>query len=496
MVGNKKSGCPIVIVFTSKCVGWNEGMEETNERPKELQRTMKSRHLLMISLGGVIGTGLFLSSGYTINQAGPLGTIIAYLVGGLIMYLVMLCLGELSVSMPVTGSFHTYATKYIGPGTGFTIAWLYWLTWVVALGSEFTAAGLFMKRWFPDTSVWMWSTIFGVFIFVMNALSTKFFAESEFWFSAIKVITIVLFIVLGGAAMFGLLSMKGTEAAPMFSNFSSSGSLFPNGILPIFMVMLSVNFAFSGTELIGVTAGESVDPKKSIPKAIKATVWRLLLFFVGTIIVLSALIPMKQAGVIESPFVVVFDRIGIPYAADMMNFVIITAILSAANSGLYASSRMLWSLSNEKMIPSYFGRVNKRGVPMPALVFSMLGGCLALFSSVVAPDTVYLILVSISGFAVVVVWMGIAASQYLFRRRFVKEGNDIKELHYRTPLYPIVPIAAFLLCFASCVGIAFDENQRAALYYGIPFIVLCYVVYYLTSKFKRAGVKSILRHIK
>lgn len=319
-----------------------------NKNETTFQRSMKSRHLFMLSLGGVIGTGLFLSSGYTIQQAGPAGTILAYLVGAGIVYLVMLCLGELSVAMPVTGAFHTYAAKYIGPGTGFTVAWLYWLTWTVALGSEFTAAGLLMQRWFPHTSVWMWSAVFALFIFLLNAFSVKFFAESEFWFSSIKVLAIVLFILLGGSAMFGIIPIKGGEAAPMLSNFTAEGGLFPNGFVPILMTMLSVNFAFSGTELIGIAAGESVDPDKTIPKSIKTTVWRLSLFFVGTIFVLSGLIPIQDAGVIKSPFVAVFDRVGVPYAADIMNFVILTAILSAANSGLYASSRMLWSLSKKK----------------------------------------------------------------------------------------------------------------------------------------------------
>lgn len=451
-------------------------------REGQFQRKMKSRHLVMLSLGGVIGTGLFLSSGYTINQAGPLGTIIAYLVGAVIVYLVMLCLGELSVHMPVTGAFHTYAARFIGPGTGYMIAWMYWLTWAVALGSEFTAAGLLMQRWFPDSSVWMWSAIFAVLVFLLNAFSVRSFAEAEFWFSGIKVAVILLFILLGGAAVFGLLPMKESVAAPLFSNFTSDGGLFPNGLLPIFMAMLSVNFAFSGTELIGIAAGESIEPEKTIPRAIKATVGRLIIFFVGTIFVLSALIPWRDAGVIESPFVVVFDRIGIPYAADIMNFVIITALLSAANSGLYACSRMLWSLSSERLLPQVFGKLTRAGIPLNAMIISMIGGGLALLTSVVAPDTVYIFLVSVSGFAVVVVWMGITASQYMFRRRYIREGNKLEDLKYRTPLYPIVPIAAFVLCLASCIGIAFDPNQSLAFYCGIAFMVLCYFAYFIQKK--------------
>ncbi|WHX93043.1 amino acid permease [Peribacillus simplex] len=461
-----------------------------NTNENQLKRSMKSRHLFMISLGGVIGTGLFLSSGYTISQAGPGGTILAYLVGGLIMYLVMLCLGELTVAMPVTGSFQTYATKYIGPATGFTIGLMYWLTWVVTVGSEFTASGLLMQRWFPHTSVWMWSAIFAILIFLLNSFSVKIFAETEFWFSGIKIITIILFIVLGGFAMLGFIPMDDRASAPMLSNFTVDGGLFPNGLLPVFMAMISVNFAFSGTELIGIAAGESENPEKDVPRSIRNVIWRTMFFFVGAIFVLSGLISWKEAGVIESPFVMVFDNIGIPYAADIMNFVIITALLSVANSGLYASTRMLWSLSNEKMISSFFGKVTSNGVPLNALAVSMAVACLSLLSSVFAPDTVYVVLVAISGFAVVVVWIGIVLSQYMYRKHFLKMGGDIKNLKFRTPLYPFVPIAACVLCLASCIGLAFDASQRIALYCGVPFIILCYLFYYMKNRGNKNQINS------
>ncbi|WP_160725182.1 S-methylmethionine permease [Bacillus sp. USDA818B3_A] len=460
-----------------------------NKNRQEFQRKMHARHLIMLSLGGVIGTGLFLSTGYTIQQAGPFGTILSYLIGALVVYLVMLCLGELSVHMPETGAFHSYAAKYIGPATGYTVAWLYWLTWTVALGSEFTAAGLLMQRWFPSINVWVWSAFFAILIFVLNVLTVKFFAESEFWFSSIKVIAIVLFIVLGAAALAGILPMSHPNSAP-FSNFTNAG-LFPHGVTGILMTMLAVNFAFSGTELIGIAAGETENPEKSIPKAIRTTLWRLIIFFVGTIVILSTLLPMSDAGVLESPFVAVLERIGVPYAADIMNFVILTAILSAANSGLYASSRMLWSLADKKTISPIFRKMTTKGVPINAVIFSMAGGALALLSSIVAPDTIYIVLVSISGLAVVVVWMSISASQFFFRRQYLKEGNSEKDLVYRTPLYPLVPIASFILCLASCVGIAFDPTQRIALYCGVPFILFCYVSYYLTQNVKKRGVEYV-----
>lgn len=446
-----------------------------------LNRKMKTRHIRMISLGGVIGTGLFLSSGYTIHEAGPLGTVVAYLVGAVIVFAVMLCLGELSVAMPYTGSFHYYAKKYIGPSTGFVVAILYWLTWTIALGSEFTAAGLIMKKWFPSTPVWIWSLACMLLIFFSNYFSVRVFAESEFWFSAIKVFAIVAFIVLGFLAIIGVIPVKGYQHAPGLVNFYKNG-WFPNGWYGIFTTMLTVNFAFSGTELIGITAGEAEDPQKAIPEAIKTTLWRLVIFFIGSIVVMAALIPYKTAGVTQSPFVYVLEQINIPFAADIMNFVVLTAIISAANSGLYASTRMLWSLSNEGTIPKNFQKTNKNGVPTLALFASMLGGILALVSSKVAADTVYLVLVSISGLAVVIVWMAIAVAELNFRKSFIKEGHQLSELRYRTPWYPIVPYFAFFASLLSCLLIWFDPTQRVALYYTIPFVALCYLLHYIWRK--------------
>lgn len=428
-----------------------------------LKRKMEARHLLMISLGGVIGTGLFLSSGYTIHQAGPIGAILAYALGAVLVYLVMLCLGELAVAMPFTGSFHVYATKYIGPGTGFTVALLYWLTWTVALGSEFTAAGLIMQKWFPHTPTWLWSALF--------------------------MIAIIAFIILGGAAIIGLLPISGYHHAPGLHNLVAGG-IFPNGIKAVFTTMLTVNFAFSGTELIGVTAGETKDPSKNIPKAIHTTLLRLCLFFIGSIVVMAALIPYQKAGVSQSPFVLVFRQIGLPFAGDLMNFVVLTAILSAANSGLYASTRMLWSLANEKMIPARVAKTTKSGIPLLALSLSMLGGILALLSSVVAAETVYLVLVSISGLAVVIVWMAIALSQLNFRKQFLAEGHQLSELTFRTPGYPWIPLAAFILSFLSCVLIIFDPTQRPALFYMVPFIIACYVIYYVKEAIKKRRTQT------
>lgn len=457
---------------------------QENNATNELQRTMKTRHLFMISLGGVIGSGLFLGSGYTISQAGPAGAILSYIVGGFIMFLTMLCLGELSVAMPVSGSFQTYTTKFIGPGTGFALGWLYWLGWSVTVALELLSAGQLMQRWFPGSPVWIWCAIFAVVLFSLNALSARAFGETEFWFSSIKIFAILAFIVLGGAAIFGLIDMEGGKPAPFFSNFTAHG-LLPHGFTALIITMIAVNFSFQGTELIGIAAGESEEPEKTIPKSIKQTVWRTLFFFVLAIFVLSSLIPMKQAGVVESPFVVVFDSIGIPYAADIMNFVILTALLSVANSGLYAATRMLYAMSKEKMTSPALAKVNTRGVPFNALVLTIGIALLSLLSGFFAEETVFVWLLSVAGLGAQVGWISITASQIAFRRKFIGEGGKVEDLKFRTPLYPLLPIIALTLnCFV-LGSLAFDSEQRLALYLGVPFVAACYFIYHFKIKKNR-----------
>ncbi|MFN2746599.1 MULTISPECIES: amino acid permease [Bacillus] len=453
---------------------------------------MKSRHLFMISLGGVIGTGFFLGTGYTINEAGPIGAILSYLAGGMIMYFTMLCLGELAVAMPVSGSFQTYATKFIGPATGFAVGWIYWLGWSVTCALEFLSAGQLMKRWFPDVDVWVWCLIFGALLFSLNALSAKAFGESEFWLSGIKIIVILLFIILGGGAMFGLIDMEGGQPAPFFSNLIGDG-IFPNGFGALFITMITVNFAFQGTELIGIAAGESEDPEKTVPRSIKQTVWRTLVFFGLSVFVLAGLIPWEKAGVVESPFVVVFEQIGIPYAADLMNFVILIALLSVANSGLYASTRMLYSLANEGMAASALRKVNKRGIPMNALLITLGFAGLSLISSVVAAETLYIWLLSLAGLSAQVGWITITISQLLFRRQYIKEGGRVEDLKFKTPFYPFLPLAGFILNSAVLVSLAFDSEQRMALYCGALFMAACYVVYHFFVKKRQTKQQPLER---
>ncbi len=460
--------------------------DSDNGASGRFQRTMKARNLIMLSLGGVIGTGLFFNTGGMIASAGAFGTLLAYAAGALMIYAVMQSLGELSVAMPVTGSIHTFASAFISPATGFTAAMLYMVTWVVAMGTNLLAAAFSMAYWFPNVEVWMWCAVFLALLAVMNFFSTRLFAEGEFVFSLVKVVMIQIVILFGGLAIFGILPLSDGSPTPYFSNITAHG-WFPNGLAPVFAAMTTVTFAFLGTELIGVAAGETESPEHVIPMAIRTTVIRLVVFFMGTVLVLAALVPVEIAGVTKSPFIVVFERLGIPYATDILNFVILTAVLSAANSGLYASGRMIWSLAYEGLLPKKLAEQNEHGVPVRALAVALAGGMLALFSGVFAADTVLIVLTSITGFSALIVWGSICVSHYNFRRRWLKSGKTLEMLRYRAPLFPFLPILGGLMCAGSLVGLAFDERQQAALWTGIPFVILCYAIHARIEKRRKAA---------
>lgn len=453
----------------------------------QLNRTMKSRHLMMLSLGGVIGTGLFLNVGYTINQAGPGGAIIGYLIGGFILYMVMTCLGELAVHMPVTGSFQTYATKFIHPTAGFSLGWMYFVGSAATAGVEFTAAGILMKHWFPDMPTWIWCAIFIVLLFSLNALSTRGFAEAEFWFAGIKVLAVVFFIIVGAAAIFGIVPMA-DRVAPHLTNLEPT-LLFPAGIIIIFVTMMNVIFSYQGSELVGIAAGETENPQKTIPKAIRTILVRIIVFYIASIVILSAIIPSSELGLLESPFVTLLELVGIPYAADIMNFIILTAILSVGNSCLYASTRLLWAMSLEDMAPKIFSKTSKRNIPLNALLFTMVFSLLSLLTSVMKADAVFVLLMSIAGISVTISWMGIALSQFMFRRKYVKSGGRLEDLQYRVKWYPFIPLFCITFCSAILIFLLWDETQRAGVLYGIGFLLLC--TFFYSIKLKRQKREAV-----
>ncbi|MFC7581383.1 amino acid permease [Schaalia naturae] len=447
-----------------------------------LTRGLRSRHLTMISIGGAIGTGLFVASGETISTAGPGGALISYaLIGGMV-FLLMQSLGEMATYLPVAGSFGEYGSRFVSPSFGFAIGWNYWFNWAITVAAELSAAALVMKYWFPDLPGWMWSALFLAALVSLNALSARAYGESEFWFAAIKVTTVLLFLALGLAMILGI--MGGTS--PGLANWTAGEAPVVGGGTGVLAVFMVAGFSFQGTELVGVAAGEAEDPETSVPRAIRTIFWRILLFYIGAITVIGFLIPytdpdLLRSGVSDisvSPFTLVFARAGIAAAAGVMNAVILTSVLSAGNSGLYASTRMLYAMAWRGQAPAFLRRTNRRGVPVPALVATTVVGGACLVSSLVGDGNAYVWLVNASGLAGFITWMGIAWSHLKFRRAFAAQGHDVSELPFRARLYPAGPVIALAMCAVVVFGqgrdALFGEHGFTALissYIGLPLFL-------------------------
>lgn len=400
-----------------------------NTKQKGLRRELKARHLGMISLGGTIGTGLFLASGGAISEAGPGGALLAYALIGCMVFFLMTSLAEMAAFMPVSGSFSTYGSRFVDESFGFALGWNYWFNWAITIAAELVAVTLIMGFWFPDTPSWIWSAISLIIMFLLNYISVKGFGESEYWFALIKVVTVIIFIIVGVLMIFGILGGD----SPGFSNFKVEDAPFNGGFLALLGVFMAAGFSFQGTELLGAAAGEADNPRKSIPKAIRSVFWRILLFYILAIFVIGMLIPYTTESLASddvrlSPFTLVFEKAGIAFAASVMNAVILTAVLSAGNSGMYASTRMLWNLAKEGKAPAFLGKLNKNGVPVNALIATTAVGCVAFLTSFFGNGVVYTWLLNVSGMAGFIVWVGIAVSHYRFRKAYLAQGNDIKDL--------------------------------------------------------------------
>lgn len=407
----------------------------------------------MIAIGGSIGTGLFLASGSTIHDAGPGGAVLAYAIMGVMVYFLMTSLGEMSAFMPTSGSFYTYCARFVDPALGFAMGFNYWYNWAITVAAEIVAATVVMKFWFPDASPFLWSGIFLSLFVGLNIFSAKGFGEAEYWLSLIKVMVVVSFIIIGSAMILGWTGHKSVG----FAYWQMEGAPFHGGFWALFGVFMVVGFSFQGTELIGVAAGESENPKKTIPSAIKKVFWRIVLFYILAILVISFLIPytsnqLMGGDIATSPFTLVFKNSGITFVANLMNGVILVAILSAGNSGMYASTRMLWYLSHQKHVPKIFSKVSERGIPIPALLATAAVGMLAFLCSSFGNGIVYLWLLNASSLSGFIAWSGIAVSHYRFRKAYVLQGNDIKDLPYVAKGYPFAPLIAFALCVVIIAG--------------------------------------------
>ncbi|MBV8933500.1 MAG: amino acid permease [Kutzneria sp.] len=427
------------------------------EQPTGLASTLAKRHLSMIAIAGVIGAGLFVGSGAAIHQAGP-GVLLAYAVTGALVVLVMRMLGEMSAATPETGSFSAYAERAIGPWAGFTIGWLYWWFWVVVLGVEATAGATIVHRWAPGVPQWTWALVLMMLLTATNLFSVRSYGEFEFWFASIKVAAITVFLVVGIVAILGLLH---GFPSPGLNNLVGRGGFLPNGAPPVFAAMLVVVFSFFGAEIATVAAGESADPGHAVRSAVRSVVWRILVFYLGSIAIVVTLLPWDDAGVAKSPYVAVLDRIGLPGAGVVMDAIVLTSVLSCLNSALYTSSRMVFSLSTRDEAPAFLGRITRRGVPAAAVLVSTVVGFVTVVFNFVSPDTVFLFLTNSSGAVAVFVWLVIAFSQLRMRRKLEREAPE--RLTLKMWGYPYLTWVAIIAMVALLGGMLTDPDARTQL---------------------------------
>ena len=393
-----------------------------NNDSSKLQRGLKNRHIQLIAMGGAIGTGLFLGSAQVIQSAGP-SIILGYAIGGLIAFLIMRQLGEMIVEEPVAGSFSHFANKYWGKFPGFLAGWNYWILYVLVAMTELTAVAKYINYWWPHIPSWVSVLFFFVVITAINLTNVKFYGESEFWLAIIKVVAVISMIIFG----LYLLFTAGPDSTASFSNLWTHGGFFPNGFDGLFYMLAFLMFAFGGIELIGMAAAEADDPKKTIPKAINQVVIRILIFYVGSLTILLSLVPWNQldlGGLDKSPFVMIFSQLGIGWAAHLLNFIILTAALSVYNSGMYANSRMLYGLAQQGNAPAVFKKVNKEGVPIPAVLLSavLIFGCV-LLNYFVPEDALGHLMYVVVG-ALVLNWAMISLTHLKFR-------SAMKTLHHK-----------------------------------------------------------------
>jgi lysine-specific permease len=463
-----------------------------------LRRSLKARHLSMIAIGGSIGTGLFVASGATISQAGPGGALLAYMVVGLMVYFLMTSLGEMAAHLPVSGSFATYGARYVDEGFGFALGWNYWYNWAVTIAVDLVAAQLVMAYWIPDVNGMVWSALFLALMFGLNAISVKGFGEAEYWFAAIKVVTVIVFIGLGLLMVLGILQGGAPEGIwGNLANWTVGDAPFAGGFAALIGVAMIVGFSFQGTELIGIAAGESEDPARNVPRAVRKVFWRILLFYVFAILIISLLLPYNDPQLLRndvsdisvSPFTLVFERAGLLSAAAVMNAVVLTSVLSAGNSGMYASTRMLYTLACQRMAPRIFARVNRNGVPLMALLATTAVAALCFLTNIFSPQAVYIWLLNLSGMTGFIAWLGIAISHYRFRKGYEAQGLSLAALPYRAAAFPFGPIFAFVLCLVITLGQNYqafiqeriDWGGVVATYIGLPLFLLIWLGYRLVK---------------
>lgn len=461
------------------------GFQDIVEREQGLRRSLSAGKLSMIAIGGAIGTGLFLGSGFAISLAGP-AVLVSYAIGALIALLLMGCLAEMTIAHPTSGSFGAYAEHYVGPLAGFLVRYSYWVCIVLAVGTEVTAVALYMKFWFPAIPGWLWIVTFSGLLILINCVSVNVFGTVEYWFSFIKITAIAAFILFAGyivfvaPAAFPVTGADGSEASVGFSNYTAYGGFFPKGIWGAWVAVIVAIFSYLSIEMIAVAAGEAAQPELAVRRAFRSTVVRLILFYLLTLALMLAIVPWTYAGTDQSPFVKVMQAMRIPAAPGVINFVILIAALSAMNSQLYITTRMMFSLSRAGHAPQRFGIVNRHGVPLNALLLSTAGVALAAAMSVVAPGRAFILMMAISSFGAMFTWMMIFVTHYFFRRAHRTPGQPA--LRFRMYGFPVTTLLGAGLMAAVLATTAFTAAFRMTLVFGLPFLAFLCGVYWFQHR--------------
>lgn len=456
-----------------------KGVEYLAYQEQKLHKDLKTRHVTMISIGGVIGAGLFVGSGAIIQSTGP-AALLSYILGGLMVVLVMRMLGEMAVLNPDSGSFSTYAHQAIGPWAGYTIGWLYWFNWVIIVAIEATLVGAIIHDWIPAVPVWVGSLSLTILMTVTNIYSVKTYGEFEYWLAFIKVVAIVAFLCVGVLMVLGV--MPGIEA-PGISNLIGNGGFFPQGFLPVLLSVVFITFSLVGSEVAAIAAGESDNPEKNVVRAINSVVWRILVFFIGSVAVLVTVLPWDAHDLLKAPYASVFDMAGLPAAGQVMNVVVFISLLSVLNSGLYTSSRMIYSLAQKQEAPRIFLRVNKRGVPVWAVLASTSFAYICAMFKFISPDKMFVFLANSSGGVSMLVYIFIAVSHIRMRRRIEKE--DPGKLKVKMWLFPYLTYLTILALVGIFVAQAFIDDMRLQFYLTSLITVLVIGSYFVFYRKKR-----------
>lgn len=456
------------------------GFNQIAQRQGGLQKHLTAGQMTMLAIGGAIGTGLFLGSAYAIQMAGP-SVLLSYFIGGVIALLLMGCLAEMTAEHPTSGSFGDYAEYYLSPLFGFLVRYSYWSCVVLAVGTEVTAIGVYMQFWFPDTPTWPWVLLFSAAVILINIIGVKSFGQVEYALSTIKVVAISAFIVIG----IGILMVSSN---PTFGirNFTDNGGFFPFGVKGMWFAVIVSIFSYLSIEMIAVAAGEAKNPVTAVKTAFKGTILRLFIFYMMSIALMLAIVPWRQSGTGESPFLVAMNVIQLPAAAGIFNFVVLVAALSAMNSQLYITTRMMFSLSRAGQAPAVLGHISKRGIPVNALAISCIGIVVSIILSFVYPEQSFAVMMSISVYGACFTWLMIFVTHLFFRRQYTQT-----QLKFRMWGYPYLTLLGGTLMFALMVTTLFTDFFKMTLLFGIPFTLLLVLIYYYRRQTLTAGSDNV-----